>query len=72
MVRDLKRLRLPILAIVGAKDAFFGPEAEVWSRIPGVRLVVMPEVGHNPFIEAREEFNRIVVGFLREREGAAT
>jgi proline iminopeptidase len=71
LVQDLKRLHLPILAIVGAKDAVFGPEAEVWSRIPGVRVVVIPEVGHNPFIEAREEFSRIVAGFLREREGAA-
>jgi proline iminopeptidase len=70
VVRDLTRLRLPILAVVGAKDAFFGPEAEVWSRIPGARVVVMPEVGHNPFIEAQEEFNRIVVGFLREGERA--
>ncbi len=72
LVEDLRRLRLPILAVVGAKDAIFGPEAEVWSRIPGARVVVIPEVGHNPFIEAREEFNRIVAGFLREREGAAT
>lgn len=71
VVRDLTRLRLPILAIVGAKDAIFGPEAEAWSRIPGVRVVVIPEVGHNPFIEAQEEFNRIVAGFLRDREGAA-
>jgi pimeloyl-ACP methyl ester carboxylesterase len=58
-----------VLFLLGGRSDYFQREDEprVAVRFPRARLLWMPEVGHNPHFEAREQFVRIVVDFL---EGA--
>jgi pimeloyl-ACP methyl ester carboxylesterase len=36
---------------------------ELAERISGARLVVLPAVGHQPFQEAPDEYNRLLLDF---------
>jgi pimeloyl-ACP methyl ester carboxylesterase len=57
----------PTLVTVGELDLAVPPrfsEALV-QRIPGARLVVIPAVGHQPFQETPQEYNRLLTDFWR-------
>ena len=59
--------RTPTLLVAGSDDAFFSPAVmqDLAARIPGARLHAMPGIGHSTYFEAPEEFNRVVLEFLR-------
>lgn len=63
----LQRVRhLPTLLLWGSEDrAVFASSAEeLRRRLERARLVLLPGVGHLPYEEAPEEFNRAVLDFL--------
>ncbi|MDD2764810.1 MAG: alpha/beta fold hydrolase [Opitutaceae bacterium] len=54
----------PAQFILGGKSRFVSPgdHAAIRRHFPAVRLDVLPTSGHNPHIELREEFVRLVAG----------
>lgn len=67
----LARVRhLPTLLLWGSEDrAVYAASAEeLHRRLERAQLVVLPGVGHLPYEEAPEEFNRAVLEFLRSRQ----
>jgi len=64
----LEEIAAPTLAIVGAHDVpdMLAIASAIATRVPGARKVIMPGVAHLPPMEAPEEFNRLVLDFLRE------
>jgi len=64
----LEEITAPTLAIVGAHDLpdMLANADAIAARVPGARKVIMPGVAHLPPLEAPEEFNRLVLDFLRE------
>jgi pimeloyl-ACP methyl ester carboxylesterase len=59
--------RLPALLLWGALDSAVHPASapELARRLERARLVVLPGVGHLPYEESPDEFNRVVMAFLR-------
>ncbi|MGE0405153.1 MAG: alpha/beta fold hydrolase [Candidatus Korobacteraceae bacterium] len=55
-----------VLLLWGDRDGAVLPQsaAELRRRIPGSELVMLPGVGHLPYEEVPEEFNRLVLEFL--------
>ena len=53
----------PAHFILGGKSGFVqaGDHAVIRQHFPAVRITVMPDSGHNPHMEAREEFVRLVL-----------
>lgn len=53
----------PARFILGGKSRFVQPEdhAVIQRHFPSARIMVLPDSGHNPHMEAREEFVRVVV-----------
>ena len=64
----LAQIHAPTLVIVGARDVTVPPsEGELAAnRIPGARLVKLRGIGHQPVDERPEEFDRLLLGFLKE------
>jgi 4,5:9,10-diseco-3-hydroxy-5,9,17-trioxoandrosta-1(10),2-diene-4-oate hydrolase len=62
-----EKIRAPTLLVWGDSDAAVQPSsaAHVQRAIQGSKLVMMPGVGHLPYEEAPEEFNRVLLEFLR-------
>ena len=62
---------IPTLLVAGEHDRLFPPSAleEVASVIPGARFEVIRGVGHSPYFEAPDEFNRLIEAFLSECGG---
>ncbi len=62
----LRRHRVPTLLVGGENDRLFPPPVlrEVAAAIPGAHFHEIPRVGHSPYFEAPEEFNRIAQEFL--------
>jgi 3-oxoadipate enol-lactonase len=60
--------RVPTMLIVGEEDALVPPKLmELMARaIPRSRLVKVAGAGHSVYFERPEEFNRLLLGFLRE------
>ncbi len=60
--------RVPTMLIVGEEDALIAPRImEIMAlRIPHARLLKVPGAGHSVYFERPEEFNRALIGFLRE------
>jgi pimeloyl-ACP methyl ester carboxylesterase len=56
------------MLIVGAEDALAPPRVmELMARrIPQARFVKVPGAGHSVYFEKPDEFNEILLGFLRE------
>jgi 2-hydroxy-6-oxonona-2,4-dienedioate hydrolase len=56
------------LIVWGEKDRLAGPDGgrKLQARIPGSRLVLIPDAGHLPQVEQPEAFLRVVVPFLAE------
>jgi len=65
-VRDLKKIRVPTLVLVGRDDILTPPgfSRELARLIPKARLKVIPGA-HGFFIEEADAFNRAVLAFLR-------
>ena len=63
----LEKLRVPTLAIVGGLDLpdFQEIAAAVAARVPGATKVVIPGAGHLANVEQPEQFNRVLLQFLR-------
>lgn len=63
----LGQIKAPTLVITGENDIII-PAANsrvLAERIPGAELVILPGVGHGYALEAQEEADRVVLGFLR-------
>ncbi len=69
-IERLEEITAPTLAIVGAHDMpdMLANADAIATRVPGARKIVMPGVAHLPPMEAPEEFNRLVLEFLRTVE----
>lgn len=64
----LHRLTMPVLAIVGAHDVvdFHAIAKHIVEEAPNARLAVVPHAKHLPALEEPDEFERLLLGFLRE------
>jgi len=64
--------RVPTMLIVGEEDALAPPTVmELMARgIPRARFIKVPGAGHSVYFERPEEFNRLLLGFLRENPTA--
>ena len=67
--RLVPTITAPTLLISGSKDRAVDPRScEVLQRqIPNCELITLPELGHLPFEEDPEQFNRIVLEFLAKK-----
>jgi len=73
-LRDLEELLpglqgIPTLLMWGTKDpaVHFSSMAPLAKHFPGAETVVFEGVGHLPYEECAEEFNRAVIAFLKKR-----
>ena len=74
-VRDLARLTVPTLLIVGQEDLIFPVNVMQAAQrlIPNSRLEVVPHAAHSTHFEQPQAFNRLVGEFLaKARAGQAT
>ena len=62
----LSGLRIPFGQILGAKDPVTDVSAAPWvkQRCPDVRQFVIPDCGHYPMFEAREQFESALAALL--------
>ena len=60
-------LQAPTLVVVGADDGLRVREIAdlIEARVAGARKVVIQDAGHHPNMEHPEEFNEVVLDFLR-------
>ena len=70
----LSDISAPTLLVWGRNDLITPPEVaeEFRDRIPQAELHYIERCGHAPMIEQPEDFNRIMLNFLRERIGTET
>ena len=66
LIHRLHHLATPTLTVWGSHDMIVGPEhSEDWvGRVIGAQNIIMPGVGHIPFVEAPDQFLDIMVEFL--------
>lgn len=63
--QDLHKIDCPILIVVGDQDAIFVAASHLFRRyLPQVRISLIPNAGHHPFIEAKKEFIQVIKQFL--------
>jgi len=64
---DYSGLSVPTLLVTGARDGLREPGfgAKLQPQVPGAKLHVVEQSGHCPQIDAAEEFNRVVLSFLK-------
>lgn len=61
----LPNLRQPTLVVAGElDDAGRSRATGLAAAVPGARLVIVPDAGHSPHLEAPEAFRRLVLAFL--------
>lgn len=67
----LPRIQVPTLVISGEDDVLVAPDNSriLAERIPGARLEIVKEGGHQLLIEKPYESNRIIMDFLKEITG---
>jgi pimeloyl-ACP methyl ester carboxylesterase len=70
----LGSITAPAHVICGAEDIFTPVRYSeaIAAAIPNAKLSVMPNVGHGMFWEATDDFNKLVIGFIREVERTRT
>jgi pimeloyl-ACP methyl ester carboxylesterase len=62
---QLEKIQAPTLIIAGELDPWAaGAAPELEAYLPNARAVVLPSVGHMPWIEDRERFRQELVEFL--------
>jgi 3-oxoadipate enol-lactonase len=63
----IENIRAPTLILAGEEDKVYPPELArgMASRIPGAQLATLKGAGHLANIEQPEEFNRILLAFLK-------
>lgn len=63
-------IQAPVLITHGTEDRVVPLEnaRRLHARIPHSRLILFPEAGHLFFIERAEDFNRVVIAFLKGEE----
>jgi pimeloyl-ACP methyl ester carboxylesterase len=67
LVEEMRRLTLPTLLLCGDEDwPCLQPGILMKRNIPSAAFVVMPNCGHTINLEAPDEFNRILGGFLAQ------
>ena len=69
-VPDIERIvaaGVRTLFLVGERDTVAPPTVTkaLQAKMAGSTLVTFPESGHSPYWEMHEEFNRVVLDFLR-------
>jgi pimeloyl-ACP methyl ester carboxylesterase len=66
---DLAGIEAPTLLVWGARDRLVPPtEGHVWKeRLAGSRLVVLPDAGHVPMLEAPDDLGALIAAFREER-----
>jgi non-heme chloroperoxidase len=66
LLPELPRVRARTLILWGAEDPLLSPATgrTFEDRIPDSRLVVLPDCGHIPMLEAPDELNRELIEFL--------
>lgn len=71
--KELAFWRGPTLVLCGAEDIITPPDQNmaVARAVPDASYREIPGAGHVPFAEAPEEFNRLIDGFLTEKQWAA-
>ncbi len=64
---DLPGLPMPVFLLFGADDRIIDPSsAAVWrERVPNIEVVLLPDVGHAPMLEAPNATARYYTDFLR-------
>lgn len=62
----------PVLLLHGDSDTICPPAAARYmaSQLPDVRLTLLPDTGHAPFLSGPEHFNHIVRHYLQEIHGS--
>ncbi|MEU8764146.1 alpha/beta fold hydrolase [Streptomyces sp. NPDC048659] len=64
-------LRLPVLVVFGAADPRWDPaSARRYDVVPGVRVEMVPGIGHMPMLEAPEPVGRLLLDFAALGTGA--
>ena len=62
---DLARIACPALVLYGSRDAVMVADGKMHTRyLTNREIVVLPDVGHEPFIEAAEETFAVLRDFL--------
>ena len=63
---ELAKISVPTLIVVGEDDSLSPPDVAraMQERIPDAQVVVLPRAGHLSNLEAADEFNTAVAGFL--------
>lgn len=63
----IENIRVPTLILAGEEDKVYPPELArgMASRIPGAELATMKGAGHLANLEQPDEFNRILLDFLK-------
>ncbi|MCH7511053.1 MAG: alpha/beta fold hydrolase, partial [Chloroflexi bacterium] len=67
--RRIHRIQSPTLIIWGESDRLVPPSyaEDFRSQIKDARVAMLPECGHQPMLEKRDEFVSLVAAFLEER-----
>jgi pimeloyl-ACP methyl ester carboxylesterase len=65
----LPKINIPTLVIVGSEDQFtpVAKAEEMGSALKDCKMVVIYNAGHMPNLEHPEEFNKVVLDFLKEK-----
>jgi pyruvate dehydrogenase E2 component (dihydrolipoamide acetyltransferase) len=64
---DLDRLTVPVLAVWGSQDRVL-PVAQAEPLRARGRVELLADIGHSPHMEAANEVNRLLGGFLDQQE----
>ena len=65
---DVRRISVPIAALVGANDRFLSDVRRLSNALPGVHVVVIPEASHATALDD-PAFAEALLAFLRKQEG---
>jgi pimeloyl-ACP methyl ester carboxylesterase len=70
-LKDVERLRIPVLLIVGEGDQIFPPATirSIAVAISGARVIELPGAGHSPYFETPDAWNEAVMEFLASASG---
>jgi 3-oxoadipate enol-lactonase len=65
-LKDLPRIAVPTLFVVGAEDLGAPPEVmrRMAEAVPGAKLAVIPDAAHLPNLDNTPAFNEAIAGFL--------